>query len=65
MSNVPFANSDLVTSENDGQFYKMRFQNLQEYASCAFVGKIDYQVLPKNATPIDCVTLCGMCPFLC
>jgi len=65
MSNIPFANSDLVTSENDGQFYKMRLQNLQEYASCAFVGKIDYQVLPKSATPIDCVTLCGMCPFLC
>ena len=62
---VPFANSDLVRSEDDGQYYKVRQQLLHEYAACAFVGRIDYKVLPPGATPCDCVTLCGMCPSLC
>lgn len=62
---VPFANSDLLDSGRDGQFYDLYQQHLEQYKVCAFAGTVEYRVLDPKAVPCDCVTLCGRCPKCC
>jgi hypothetical protein len=64
---VPFANSDIVDSSRDGQFWRLRDQQLDEYKVYAFAGKIHYRVLDPKSTPCDCAWLCGSlyCCHLC